>query len=181
MAYTPEEEARVDEMLRKLSPRSATHLGRKTCRWQRGARVTVRLDSRHLEIDEPEQEFVWEGEYVLLDFGVFVPDEAPTRRTTLTFKVFIDGIVVARFGLELEITDEETTTDRTTTNVEPARSAFASYASEDALRVVDMVSALRSKAGIDIFWDRFSLLQRRLHVDTEGHRTRLNLGLGAEE
>ena len=44
MAYTPEEEARVDEMLRKLSPRSATHLGRKTCRWQRGARVTVHAD-----------------------------------------------------------------------------------------------------------------------------------------
>ena len=156
-AYTPQEEARVEEMLRKLSPRSETHLGRKTCRWQRGARITVRLDSRRLEIDEPEQKFVWEGEYVLLDFGVFVPDEAPTKRTTLTFKVFIDGIVVARFGLDLEITDEETATDRTTTTVEPAHSAFASYASEDALRVVDMVSALSSKAGIDIFWDRFSL------------------------
>ena len=55
VAYTPEEEAHVGEMLRKLSPRSATHLGLKTCRWQRGTRVTVRLASRHLEIDEPEQ------------------------------------------------------------------------------------------------------------------------------
>ena len=159
VAYTPEEEETVEALLKKLSPRSETHLDLKTCRWQRGTGVTVRLSSRHLDIDEPEQTFVWEGVHTLLDFDVYVPEDAAPRTTVLKFDVLIDSFRVAKIRLDLEISTESISPTRTTIeNVEPDRSAFASYASEDELRVLDMVSVLRSKAGMDIFWDRASLI-----------------------
>ena len=115
------------------------------------------MASRHLEIDEPEQEFVWEGQHVLLDFDAYVPEEASSRTTVLKYNVAIDGIVVAKLRLDLEITAEETTPERATTTVEPARRAFASYASSDRLRVLDRVAAVRIAADLDIFLDCLSM------------------------
>jgi hypothetical protein len=157
VAYTPEEEAHVRDLLQQLSPRSEAHLDLKTCRWQRGTRVTVRLSGRHLEIDEPEQAFVWEGDHVLLDFDAYVPDDVPPRATVLKYNVAIDGLVVARLRLDLAITDAPTADARVTDTVEPARSAFASYASQDRLRVLDRVAAVRIAADLDVFLDCLSL------------------------
>ena len=173
-AYTPDEEQQVAALLKALSPDAKTHLGLRECRWQPGTRATVRLNSRspHLEIDEAEQEFVWQGKRILLDFGVYVAEGAPNISTSLKFSVAIDGIVVASFRLGLTITVDTTTPERATATAEPAHSAFASYASKDRQRVLDRVAAVRIAAGLDIFLDCLSLNPGDRWKDRRGRSTR---------
>ena len=159
VAYTPEEEQQVRAELQELSPDEKPHLGLRECQWQHGTRVTVRVTSRspHLEIDEAEQEFIWMGKRVLRDFGVYVAEDAPNKTASLKFSVAIDGIVVASFRLKLTITTEATPAEQATVTAKAARTAFASYASKDRLRVLDRVAAVRIAADLDIFLDCLSL------------------------
>ena len=156
-AYRPEQEEQVRDEFEMLSPDAKPHLGLKKCRWKHSTPVTVALFSEHLTIRVPRQAFVWEGESVRLDFGVAVPDEAPSRRTSLLFEVYIEGCCVAVLGLDLTITADASTPEEVTVTAEPARTVFASYATKDRPRVLDMATALSSDAGIDIFMDCLDL------------------------
>lgn len=157
VAYAPDLETQVREMLTQLSRRSAHHLGMQTCRWQPGTRFEVRLTCRHVEIDPTRIELVWDAKHCLADFDVFVPPDAPLGATVLRFDVWIAATRVARLRLDLEITDVSTSAERIVVAARPANSAFASYATPDRQRVLDRVSSLTTVAGIDVFLDVVSL------------------------
>ncbi|MCE8429068.1 MAG: toll/interleukin-1 receptor domain-containing protein [Candidatus Methanoperedens sp.] len=59
--------------------------------------------------------------------------------------------------LDLEITSSIKSDKRNVVIIEPAHTAFASYASQDRLRVLDRVAAVRISAGFDIFMDCLSI------------------------
>ena len=103
VAYIEEVEKEIEAMLIKLSPRAEHHLHLKRCRWEPGTSVTVRVYGKHLVVAEPEEKFVWEGESNVLDFDVEVLPDAPQLTTVLKFDVMIDGLVIARLRLDLEI------------------------------------------------------------------------------
>jgi hypothetical protein len=145
----------VKEILTSLSPRSTSHLALQTANWQSGTRVKVRLEGSHLNVPAPEQEFTWEGNYSVVDFDVTVPPDAPEYVTVVKFDVLIDEIIIARLRLDLSI--GPTSGEIGTATVEPARTAFASYASADRQRVLDRVAAVSISAGLDIFLDCLSL------------------------
>ncbi|HAR96136.1 MAG TPA: toll/interleukin-1 receptor domain-containing protein, partial [Deltaproteobacteria bacterium] len=84
-------------------------------------------------------------------------NDAEEGTIPLKFDVAIEGIVVARLRLDLEITAEPKKTSVSTVTVEPARTAFASYSSKDRLRVLDRVDAIQISAGIDVFQDCLDL------------------------
>lgn len=156
-AYVPADEAEVDALLRKLSPRAQPILGQEECLWQPGTAVRVSLVGKGLSVDPPVQDFVWQGRRVLLAFDVVVPQTAPEGVVVLKFDVAIDGIVVARLRMDLEIRAGAAVEAPRTVSVEAARSAFASYSSQDRQRVLDRVAALQISAGMDIFLDCLSL------------------------
>jgi hypothetical protein len=156
-AYVKGIEEEVRAILKKLSPRSEAVLGIEECRWQPGTEVTVRLASRNLAIDPPEQSFVWEGKRSLLDFDVSVPANAAEGTVVLKFDVLIDGIVMARLRLDLEISARAVAGEPTTATARSAHSAFASYSSADRARVLDRVAAVRIAAGLDVFVDCLDL------------------------
>ena len=145
------------DLLTKLAPGAEAVLGIQECRWKAGTRVTVRLSGSGLTVDPAEQEFTWNGGRSLLDFDVTVADDAEEETIPLKFDVAIEGIVVARLRLELEITAKPKKKGLATTTAEPARTAFASYSSADRERVLDRVAAVRIAAGLDVFLDCLDL------------------------
>lgn len=157
VAYEKAFEQEVRDLLTKLAPSSEAVLGIQECRWQHDTRVTVRLSGRSLTIDPPEQSFTWQGGRSLLDFDVTVADDAEEETIQLKFDVSIDGIIIARLRLELEITAKPRKKGLTTATTEPAHTAFASYSSADRNRVLDRVAAVRIAAGLDIFLDCLDL------------------------
>ena len=162
VAYLGEDEAAVRDELTQLSPGATPHMGLKTCQWQRGTTVTVKLTARGLGIVPAEQSFVWEGERCLVEFDVGVPEAAAESTIVLKFDVLIDGIVVAMLRTDLQVTRLGATihapsSPTASTATSAARTAFASYSSKDRERVLDRVAAVRISAGLDIFMDCLSL------------------------
>ncbi len=157
VAYEKALEQEVRALLTKLAPSAETVLGIKECRWKRDTRVTVKLSGRGLTIDPPEQEFTWQGGRSLLEFDVAVPDDAEEGTIPLKFDVSIEGIIVARLRLDLEIAAAPKKKGRATATGEPATTGFASYSSKDRLRVLDRVDAIQISAGIDVFQDCLDL------------------------
>jgi hypothetical protein len=156
VACTRSVETEVRALLEGLSPGAATHLGVQTCRWAPGTRVAVRLEARHVRVDPSEDSFVWDGERSLVEFDCTVAGDAPAGVTILRFDVFIEDIRIARLRVDLAIAAASDDTPAATI-VEPARTAFASYSSEDKLRVLDRVASVRTSADLDVFLDCLSL------------------------
>jgi hypothetical protein len=156
-AYLREEETEVEEMFRRLSPRSASYMGIKHCRWQPGTEVKVCLSGRWLEVEEFHQTFVWSGERVILDFDVCVSSEAPHGVTILKFDVFIEGIRVAKLRMDLQISTAISQEQQNMVKTQPVRSVFASYCSHDRQRVIDRLASVRISAGFDVFMDCLSI------------------------
>ena len=155
VAYIKDVEKEVESTLARLSQRAADHLGLKRCRWQLGTPVKVRIYGHHLVVNDPEDGFDWDGQSVMLDFDVQVSADAPELVTILRFDVLIDDIVIAKLRLDLEIGVQTAKAVRTIKG-EPARTAFASYASKDRQRVLDRIAEIR-RNGVDVFVDCLSL------------------------
>lgn len=149
-------EQEIEAKLSKMSPRSQSHLGIKHCRWRVGTKVRVRLYGEHIEVRSPEEEFVWQGHSNLVDFDVVVPTDAPEVITILKFDISIDQIIVAKLRVDLGISSKVVARNRKIVKSEPVHTAFASYASEDRLRVLDRVSEIQ-RNGVDVFLDCLSL------------------------
>ena len=123
----------------------------------RGTTLSVSLRAQGLSVEDAErfeQTFVWNGEPVKLEFEVGVPAAAEGRSATLKFDVMLEGIVVARIRQPIGIEPGAApATTRQFAEASLARSAFASYSSQDRARVIDRVAAIRIAAGIDVFLD----------------------------
>lgn len=124
---------------------------------QRGARLDVTLRGSAFVPADGEsatQSFVWQGAPLKLAWAL--QTAAGTQgEALLRFDVAIDGIVVARVRLALEVA-ASAPADAPPARADEtpmARSAFASYASADRLRVLDRVASIRLAAGIRVFLD----------------------------
>ena len=158
VAYTKAFEAETSELLHRLSPHSTPQLGLQSCRWQAGTTVEVALSARGLNVTPARQQFTWEGSRNLVEFDVAVPENAQPDVTVLKFDVSVQGIVLARLRLDLEVsTGAGVEATPVTVRATPAHTAFASYSSHDRERVLDRVAAVRISAGLDIFLDCMSL------------------------
>ena len=160
VAHGDEREREVRAALEQLSPRSSHRLGVAKTRWPVGVEVQVKLQGRGLEIDEPVRSFVWSGTWDIVDFDVYVPDDARARTTVLKFDASVAGLPTGRVRVDLEIVPAGTSVDpasRVEGKAETFTSAFASYATEDRLRVLDQVAAMQRLTGIDVFLDCVSL------------------------
>jgi len=157
VAYEKALEQEVRNLLTKLAPSAETVLGIQECRWKRDTLVTVKLSGRSLTIDPAEQTFTWQGNKSILDFDVKVSKKAEEGTIPLKFDVAIEGIIVARLRLELDITATPKKKGQAIATADPARTAFASYSSKDRLRVLDRVDAIKISAGIDVFQDCLDL------------------------
>lgn len=154
VAYASSLEHEIALQLSKLSPRAESHLRIKNCWWHSGAKVKVRLHGNYINVASPEEEFTWLGDSHLVEFDV---EAYPLDTVTvLKFDVLIDEIIIAKLRIDLEISSKASLGPITTVTTQPARYAFASYASADRLRVLDRVSEIK-RNGVEVFLDCLSL------------------------
>ena len=152
-AYLPELEPEVENLLSNLSPHANSVLNIKRCQWRKGAAFEVELRANGLDIDEPRQQFTWNGEKELIFWDVCLPQNSSGNTRVLKIDVFTGKIRIAKLRLDLTISEQGTQGRNSVTGVEPAKTSFASYASKDRVRVLDMVQAIETNAGIDVFMD----------------------------
>jgi hypothetical protein len=127
-------------------------------RWAVGAPVTVQVRGRHLAAEPPYSSFEWNGERNLVSVLVAVDAAAPQGTTHLCFEAFIGPVSVAFIVLPIAISIEQRDTTPTTTHATPFSTAFASYASADAVQVSLGLSWLkRWDTGLEIFQDCLDL------------------------
>lgn len=171
VAYVEDQEPVISNLLRGLAPRTERILGVKRCRWKRGTIVTVTFRSDQIAAEVPEQQFVWNGGPEIVNFGCSVRPDAPPGDSTLRFSLSILGCVVADLCMDILIdSSAESDASETMRARQPSWTAFASYASADEDRVCDMVGALRTLAGLNVFMARADLRpnedwEARLHEE----------------
>jgi len=156
VAYIRGLEDEVRQKLAGLSPGNQSLLGVTLCRWARSTKVAVHVEGRYLTVVPPVSAFTWNGEFQIEDFDVTVAQEATTS-TRLKIDVWIEDSRVARLRVDLQIVPEATSGPAVLTTSDAAVTAFASYASEDRVRVLDRVAAIRISAGLDVYVDCLSL------------------------
>lgn len=162
VAHVPEAQEAMAATLASLSPSATAHLGVKRCQWAGGTPVTVALRARGLRVEPASRAFTWDGHIQVVEFDVVVPDDADCGTVVLKFDAAIDGIVVAALRVDLDVVARSSNPASaldpvTRASTTAARTAFASYASEDRRRVLDRVAAVRISAGLSVFIDCLSL------------------------
>ncbi|HEU4455200.1 MAG TPA: toll/interleukin-1 receptor domain-containing protein [Longimicrobium sp.] len=167
VAYVAGYEDRARQVLEREPDAGEIRLGEQTdCRWAVGARVIVRCRARGLVVPTPVQGFRWNGECRSVTFDIEVPPDAKPRDAAIVFEAFVqedaddapDPVEVGRLSIPLDITLQEQEAQ-----VQPpppqrvvaqaARTAFASYASEDRVDVLERVSSIRRSAGMEVWMD----------------------------
>lgn len=156
VAYRDGFESVVSDILSKCSPQSRQALGVYECCWQKGVEISVRCHGKQVEVDSPVEIFTWNGDYHILTFDVTSLNVSHVTGTALKFDVSIAGITIAKLRLDLTITANPDKNRNAETQGAPIRTAFASYAHEDAGRVLDRVAEIM-RNGVDVFLDATSL------------------------
>ena len=160
-AYT---EAYRDEVYRVIlqeGPSAHLRLDLERCRWRLGAKVTVRLEARSLELSNPVQTFEWNGTWCVLRFDARVSVNATVNKVILRFDVAVQGFPIAAIRPEIAVSDkdkDDKSAPRSSFVEQTApKSAFASYAEEDRPDVLSRVRSVQIVTGIDVFLDCLSM------------------------
>jgi len=157
VAYPANHEDEVRLIIASQSPSVIPVLGKRSCRWARGASVTVKACADNIEIEHSEQSFEWNGAVESLDFCVKVKEDAPSGNVVLKYEVFVDAFFVAVLCLTIRISAKETHGGSVVATASAPRTAFASYSSDDRPLVTHMVGAIERSAGIAVFQDCLDL------------------------
>lgn len=155
VAYHPELETELDKQLKQLAPDMAHRLDAARANWEIGTSVKVRVYGENLIVDPEEDEFQWGGEKHILDFRVNVAKSAMGPRD-LKFDVYVENYRICRIWMPLEVSSQPSKKLQNKTVSSP-QTAFASYATEDRLRVLDRVATLEIHCGLRVFLDCISM------------------------
>src|SRR6185295_1629307 len=159
-AYTKRYKEEVSRIVTQEAPSAQPRLDLETCRWRRGAKVTVRLDAHNVEVSNPVQTFKWNGAWCVLRFDAKAAADTDANTLILRFDVAVEGLPILAIRPEIAVSrkQEETEVTPRVTVIERAspKSAFASYAMKDRRDVLGRVRSLQIFTGIDVFLDCLS-------------------------
>jgi hypothetical protein len=160
--HLPEQAAALDEMAREADDearrRAAVRLRKKI---RRGTELAFYLSMPGLEVDEPAQSCVWDGEPACVQFGVTVPEGCKAGSVIGTVTVSEQSVPVGHLKFKLKVAGEAAAAAQAPA-LEPAggmvryRQAFISYASKDRTEVLKRVQML-NLAKIKFFQDLLTL------------------------
>lgn len=116
------------------------------------ARVRVVLSSPDVEIEDCEEEKIWQGEYLVFGFAVELPGNYAKKQILFTAAVYINDIIATKLKFIVKCSSwrkQKIMADR-----EDVLSAFVSYASQDRNRVARIIQGMRkARPDMDIFFD----------------------------
>jgi len=160
-AYKSTHREMVREIIDREAPSSEPRLDLESCKWKKGAKVTVRCHSNNLEIQNPVQKFEWNGTYHILRFDAKVRHDVSTNRVIIKFDVAVEGLPIVFLRPEINLiktkSDVEGVSHLSITEDIAPETAFASYAKGDRRSVLGRVRSLQIYTGIDVFLDCLSI------------------------
>ncbi len=112
---------------------------------ERGATVALHLRMPDLEVHDPVQEIVWNGEPVSAQFRVTVPEECDPRQVAAALTVSRQGVPIGKVEFVVEVVAEARQVDadlQPTGKARPFSLYFISYASRDRQEVLKRVQML---------------------------------------
>ena len=115
----------------------------------RGARVDLTISGAGLEIEEPMQSLIWQGEPTFAQFLVTLPGDSERSSYHPVIRMVLDGKLVGRivFHLAVDAGVREISSRPSGERAGPYTYAFVSYAAEDrkeVLKRVQMLDATRT-------------------------------------
>jgi hypothetical protein len=172
-AHLAEQAALLAEMAKGMS-KSVEQRGpgkKLAAKIERGQELLFSLEMPGMEIDEPNQSLIWEGEPDSVQFGVKVPKDFETGGVIATVRVAYNSVPVGHVKFELEIVEgapQAKEPAAAAAPIEPPaapvpfdnyvtyRQVFISYASPDRPEVLKRVQAL-SAMRLSFFQDLLTL------------------------
>lgn len=162
--HLPEQAASLDEIAKEADEdarRRITSMLQKKVK--RGTELTFHLLMPGLEVDEPVQPCVWNGEPSCVQFGVTVPENCKPRNIIGTVTVSEKSVPIGHLKFKFKITgDASSEADASSRQPVPVgnmiryQQAFISYASKDRPEVLKRVQML-NLAKIKFFQDLLTL------------------------
>jgi hypothetical protein len=160
-AHIPEQAKEAEKRAKKVDP---------AARWRnfksleavvpRESRLTFELSMRGLEVEEPLQSLIWNGDPRAVEFAVHVPTDRAPGTATGKVTALLDSCPVGYIGFQVEVTSqqvEDVARERQPTGDGQRHSmAFVSYASEDRGKVLERVQILKL-LGVPFFQDVLDL------------------------
>ncbi len=160
--HLPEQAATLEDLAREADEdakrRAAARLQKKI---RRGTELTLHLLMPGLDVDEPVQSCVWEGEPACIQFGVTVPEGCKPGSLIGTVTLSENSIPIGHLKFKFKVAGEAAASVPAPV-AEPAgslvryRQAFISYASADRPEVLKRVQML-NLAKIKFFQDLLTL------------------------
>jgi hypothetical protein len=161
--HLPEQADSLDELASEAdedAKRRASSKLRKKIR--RGTELAFYLHMPGLDVDDPAQTCVWDGEPACVQFGVNVPEACKTGSVIGSVTVSENSIPVGHLKFKFKVAGDAAATAAHAPAPEPAanmvryRQAFISYASKDRPEVLKRVQML-NLAKIKFFQDLLTL------------------------
>lgn len=125
-------------------------------RVQNGANIRVVLSSPDVQIDDSEEFGIWNGEYLLFNFAVALPQDSEKKQALFTATVYINDLIATR--LKFVVKCFSAREQKLDIIREDVLTAFVSYASQDRSRVALLIQGMKkARPDMDIFFDVDSL------------------------
>ncbi len=149
--YEESRRREVERLLREAeAPAQEARSGIHTV--ENNAVIRVTLSSPDVEIEDGEEEQVWQGGYLDFSFAVSLPQDYAKRQVLFTAAVYINGIIATRLKFTAQC--RSFLQQKMSVLRDDVLSAFVSYASEDRGRVAVLVQGIQAaRRDMDVFMD----------------------------
>ncbi len=122
----------------------------------KASKIKVVLSSKDIDIDDCEEEGIWQGKYLELGFVVEVPEQYSKKQILLCASVYVNDLIATKLKLIADVQSEET--QKIKVERDDVTSAFVSYASKDRDRVAAIVQGMKkARPDLNVFFDVESL------------------------
>ena len=134
-------------------------------------RIRVALSSPELELEDSEEEQIWQGEYMIFRFAVKVPEDLRAKEISFTASVYINDLIATKLKFIAKCSSWRE--QKLRVSRADVLSAFVSYASQDRKRVARVIQGMKlARPDMDIFFDVESLRsgenwQEALHAEID--------------
>lgn len=116
------------------------------------AKIRVVLSSPDFEIEDGEQEGVWEKSYLEFSFPVMLPEDYAKKQVLFQARVYVNGMIASRLSFVAKcfsFTEQKPLVER-----RDVSTVFVSYASQDRKRVASIVQGMQmARPDLDVFFD----------------------------
>jgi hypothetical protein len=125
---------------------------------QRGSRLSVRMKIDGLKCRDNHKWITWTGEIGSTAFVVEVPANALERTHAGSASILLNGCEIAKMSFVVQVGPPKLELGQIPSHTIAHRKAFASYASEDRVEVLNRIQGMEAAyRGLDVFVDAAAL------------------------